>query len=87
MTELEKLNNKLNKQRGKYDSAVACVIMEVERLVKSYNLVGADLPGDGLGIGIQEDPLLTHAPIETLIDILNDKGSLTIDDIINNKSI
>jgi len=87
ITKLEKLNRKLDIARAKYDGAIGNIEAEIIKLTGCDNIVSTDFSGDGLGIGLSDDPNITHTPIETLIKILEEKGSLDKDDILNNTSL
>lgn len=77
MTKLEILNNKLIKARGKYLDVMNAISIEVSDLVDVKEIFYNDFPGDGLGIGIEDD---TYVGVEDLILRLKQNGILTIND-------
>lgn len=78
-SKLKRLNQKLDKARGKYDSALGALHAELEDL-SGLELESNDFPGDGLGIGIRD--CHTYMPFDDLLKVIEEKGTFSEDDLI-----
>jgi len=75
--EIIALNEKLDKARNVYQSAIDSLINKLE-CISGMELCSNDFAGDGIGIGSNGD---TYMRLSDLIEIIKEKGTFSNDDL------